>query len=143
MRFIVCMLLLSFYCFVCMAQTPSARHRAVAPGPMSCKIEGKIIRILPPSAGDGNSICAKYPCRAKVKIIEVFGCGSSVSAALNQGDTLTMRFPNTLHPTAKIFPKMKVQYPGLKKGSEFIAIAEQRLIPGATAGYTIFDYELK
>ena len=78
-----------------------------------------------------------------VKIMSVFGCGSSVSQSLAEGDTVTMRFVYTLHKTASLFPKMKVQYPGLKKGNKFTATAEERLKPGTQAEFIIFDYKLK
>jgi hypothetical protein len=132
-----------FSSYTAQAQKQAKHDLAPSSNPMSCKIEGKILHILKPTGEDSGTVCAKYPCRAKVKIGQVYGCGSSVSIALNPGDIVEMRFAYTLHKTAKIFPAMKVQYPGLKKGDEFIAVAIQHLKPLSAGEYIIYDYELK
>lgn len=115
---------------------------APSTSPMTCKIEGKIIAILNPAAIDSGSICAKYPCRAKVKIMRVLGCGSSIAFSLNEGDTVEIMFPVTLVNTSKVFPGMKAHYPGLKNGDKFIANTEQRLKVGTGGEFIINDYEV-
>lgn len=100
------------------------------------------MRILSTKDEDTTSVCYKYPCRAMVKVGTIYGCGSSLSLSLNEGDTIEMRFANTLNNTSTIFPTMKVQYPGLKKGSLFIADAEQRLKIGSGGEFVIYDYEV-
>src|ERR1043165_5362292 len=109
-----------------------ARLRFPAPqaSPMSCKIEGKITGILHVQGKDRDGICSRYPCRAKVKILKVWECGSSVSAAPAEGEVIEVQFAYTLHSTAKLFPSMKTRYPGMKKGDLFTANVEQRLAMG-------------
>ncbi len=115
---------------------------AAAPAPMSCKIKGKIVSIINTLDTDAGSVCAKYPCRAQVLIVDVVACGSSVSAPLHTGDTVEMQFAYTLANTSKAIPAMTARYPGLKKGSTFVANAEQRLKPGQSGDYVIYGYEL-
>ena len=110
--------------------------------PGSCRIEGRIVGILKPGANDSGSICAQYPCRAKVVVLNVFGCGAGVSMAVHEGDTVEMKFAYTLHST-EIFPDMKVHFPGLKKGDKFKAIAKQQLVMGGNSEFVIFDYTVK
>lgn len=110
--------------------------------PMSCKVEGKILRTI----GADKSATgprARYSCAALVKVLSVQDCGQSVSAPLSEGDTVTMRFEYTLHATAKLYPKMKAQYPGLKKGQTFTANAEQRLRMGSSPDYIVYGYTTK
>jgi hypothetical protein len=125
------------------AQQRKASGTLTAATPMSCRIEGKILRILKTKDNDKKSPCYKYGCTARVKLISVEDCGGSVTAPLNEGDTVTMKFAYTLHSTAKIFPSMKAQYPGLKKGNTFTANAEQRLQMGKEPEYTIYGYKVK
>jgi hypothetical protein len=113
---------------------------APAASPMCCHIKGKIIDILKPDKDREGDICAKYACRARVRIAEVSACGAGVSLVLNAGDTVTMHFTYTLQPTAKLFPEMKVRYPGLKKGNVFTARAEQRLQMGTDGYFVVTAY---
>lgn len=116
---------------------------APSTNPMSCRMEAKVIEIMKVYDADTGSLCSKYPCRAKVKIVSVPTCGSSITQALNAGDTVEMRFVYTLHKTNELFPKMKVQYPGLKKGQTFKANAEQRIAPGMNGAFIVFGYEVE
>jgi hypothetical protein len=125
------------------AQQRKTSGTLTAATPMSCRIEGKIVSMLKGLDNDKKSTCYKYGCTARVKLISVSDCGASVTAPLNEGDTVTMRFAYTLHATAKIFPSMKAQYPGLKKGNTFTANAEQRLQMGREPEYTIYGYKIK
>jgi hypothetical protein len=141
-RLLFCMLLipLSVSCQTKKA-LKSAQSQPVSEGtPMSCRIEGRVTQILKPEVADKGSICARYSCKARVKILDVSACGSSVSMPLNAGDTVMVRFAYTLHATAKLFPNMKVQFPGLKKGSVFYANAEQRLVMGAGSELVVTSY---
>jgi hypothetical protein len=107
---------------------------------MSCVIRGEIVEVLKPEAG-ADSICAKYPCRAKVRILDVSSCGSSVSISFNSGDTLEMSFAYTLSDTRKIFPGLKETLPGLKKGNRFTANASQRMRPGTGEYFMVYSYQ--
>ena len=118
-----------------------SRHQVVFESiPMSCHIQGRIIRILRPLPGDKGSICGRYPCRAQVRIVDVKDCGSSVSLPLNAGDTVTIRFTYTLHATARLFPCLKLRLPGLRRGDVFSARAEQRLEMGSGGVFVVSDY---
>jgi len=137
---------LFIFLYSCKAPTFSqhvSEGEAAATTPMSCKIEGKVIAVSTDDKSDTGSICFKHPCRAKVQVLQVLGCGSSISLPINAGDTIEIKFAYTLHNTARIFPTMKTQYPGLERGDIFIANAEQRLAPGTNGGFTVFGYERK
>jgi hypothetical protein len=108
---------------------------------MTCKITGTIISVLKHRSSDASDMCSKHPCRALVKIVEVGDCGSSVSLPLQTEDMIELQFAYTLDNTAKIYPKMKTHYPGLKKGDMFTAFAEQRLKPGSDGEFVIFAYQ--
>ncbi len=126
----------------------AAKHNAPSLGapstnPMSCRVTAKVVEIISERDADTGSLCAKYPCKAKVQLINVQACGSGVSQAHNVGDTVEMRFVYTLHKTAKLFPNMKSQYPGLKRGQTFTADAEQRIAPGMNGAFIVFGYEVE
>ena len=126
----------------------TAKHNSTPLGapstsPMSCRVAGKVIEIMNVYDADTGSLCSKYPCRAKVKIVSLPACGSSVTQALSVGDTIEVRFVYTLHKTATLFPVMKAQYPGLKKGQTFKADAEQRIAPGMNGAFIVFGYEVE
>ncbi len=126
------------------ADKKHSTHHPLPPAsnPMSCNIRGKIIYIYKPGGTDRSSPCSKYPCKARVKILACGGCGPS-AAPPAPGTVLDIDFAFTLHATAKLFPGAKAQYPGLKKGNEFTAIAELRLKPyPANSEYIVYAYEL-
>jgi hypothetical protein len=145
-KLIFILLILFISCKTTAVKTP-AKATAVKPAPstnpMSCGIQGKIISITKAFDTDTLSICSKYPCKAKVRIMAVPECGSAVSQVLIPGDTVEMRFMYSLSDTKKIFPYMKAHYPGLTEGQLFTATAEQRLAPGTNGVFVIFGYELQ
>ena len=135
--------LMFFYCSCKTAAENTGDSNATpATKPGTCNIKGKIVEVLEPSSTDTGSICSKYPCKAKVKILELYGCGSAVSLPVNNGDVMEMSFAYTLHST-EIIPGMKTHFPGLKKGSVFTANATQRLIMGKDGEFVIYDYEAR
>ncbi len=111
--------------------------------PMSCRIAGVIVHIQQGHDADTGSVCHKYACRALVRITSVSECGPGVSAAPTEGDTVAIRFAYSLTKTAIALPMMRPQYPGLKKGSAFVANAEQRLQMGGGSEYVVYGYEAK
>ena len=113
-----------------------------AANPMSCRVEGRVLRVLPIGDVDSGSVCSRYPCKALVRVIDVSLCGQAVSAPLHAGDTVTVNFAYTLEKTSVAIPSMKATYPGLKKGNHFIANVEQRLAPGSGGSYTVYDYQV-
>jgi len=108
--------------------------------PMSCRMEGAIVKVLKASDPDKKNLCSKHACRALVKIISVDACGPGVSLRYNSGDVVEMYFAYSLSNTRKLFPNMKVVYPGLKKGQHFTARIEQRLRPGGEGEFVVYGY---
>ncbi len=108
--------------------------------PMTCSFEGQVVSIIPSPSTD--SICAKFGCRAWVKIVSVAACGSSVSAPMNAGDTLNIGFAYTLSNNTQALPNAQAHYPGLKPGQHFTATAEQRMRPGSNGEFIVYGYEV-
>ncbi len=134
---------LMFFCACKTLPQNKAEHTmSAASKPGTCNIEGKIVAIMEPTDTDMGSICSKYPCRAKVQIIKVFGCGSAVSIPIHGDDISEMQFVYTLHST-EIFPGMKTHFPGLKIGDIFLATVTQHMIMGSAGSFIIYDYEVK
>lgn len=140
----LCLLLLAASCATTRGQkSGKVSGSAPAAGPSSCTVEGRIVRVLPALDADKGSVCSRYPCRALVYLIKPPACGSSVSVPLNGGDTVELQFAYSLAPTAKALPRLKVHYPGLKKGAVFTAVAEQRLQPGAVGAFVVYGYQVR
>jgi len=136
-------ILLALYCSCKTAHnTETEKPHPAATTPGTCNIKGEIVTILPPADTDPGTICAKYPCRARVKIWEIYGCGPAVTLPLNSGDTLEMRFAYTLHGT-EIISDITAHFPILKKGDIFFAAVRQRLVMGTPGEFEVYDYELK
>jgi hypothetical protein len=140
-HFGLCILLFLTSCNILHSQKSADTPPLAAPSPMSCKIHGQIIVILPKLDAGAENLCTKYPCTAMVLVKDVIACGSSVSERPNSGDTLTIQFAYSLANTSKSMPSMAAHYPGLKKGDNFLANVDQRLLPGQKAQYLVFDYK--
>ena len=113
---------------------------AAATNPGTCNFEGKIMEVIEAERSDSGTACGQYPCRAKVKLLRVFGCASAVSVPLPEDGIVVMKFAYTLHDT-NIFPGMKTHFPGLKKGNIFLATAMQHIATGAGNEFVVYDYE--
>lgn len=102
----------------------SISNQRIPPG--ECRVDAEIVKIDSTLIGNpSNDPCSKAPCIAWIKINNIIGCGAS-SSVLKRGDTLKTKFSFTLNPTSKeTFPTLKVQLPGLKEGSSFIAYIQQ------------------
>lgn len=140
-RFIVTMVL----CFcggAAAAQKSNAVYNLPAPPPMTCNIAGRVIRVLHDKKADPGSICSKYPCYAMVLISRILACGSSAPVSLSAGDTVKIKFPYTLSPSAKVFPVSKMMLPGLKKGDRFTANLTQKLKPGSDVEMIVYGYTI-
>ena len=120
-------LLICFYS--CKAPAAAQKEPAMAPGPMACNITGEIVEVIEPLA--------------RVKILSAPSCGQAVSIAINEGDIVEIKFAYSLQNTKKKYPTMATQYPGLKKGDIFTAIAEERLAPGTPGYFVIYGYTKK
>ena len=119
-----------------------AQPALAGPAPMSCQVEGIILNESITPGSDTTSLCARYPCRATIRILKVSACGSSFSVDLSNSDTATVYFAFTLHSTAKIFPAMATQLPGLKTGDHFTATVFQHMQPGNESSLTVYDYKV-
>ena len=108
--------------------------------PMTCRIKGKVVRILKTDKHAGGA-CSKHPCKALIRVIDVYGCGSSVSATPSYGDTILMSFAYTLAPTGKLFPGVRPAYMGLTKGNIFVADATQKMKIGGGHEFMVSEYE--
>ena len=137
------LLALLFFCSCKTAERQKTAQQSSAPPatPMTCRIKGVIIGISKINEKDTGNICSKYPCRARVRILDVYGCGSSIAVPLNTGEDMEMKFAYTLHST-EIFAGMKTRFPGLHEGDHFVANAEQRMIMGGNGEFVVYDYEL-
>ncbi len=123
-------------------QKTRQKEEGVAAGPMSCKIIGKVVSILEyADAADSGSICAKCPCYARVRIMELIACGQAVTVPLYSGDTIEIKFTKSLQPVG--YGRKRKKAPGLKEGDTFSAYTEQRLKMGATDQFVIYDYTVK
>jgi hypothetical protein len=143
MKNFIVIVLIAFSCSCNTARkTSSAKTLPAATNPGVCNIKAEILSILPPAESDTSNICSKYPCMAKVKILDIYGCGSAVALPLNQGSIVEMKFAYTLHST-DIIPNMKAHFPGLKEGDIFWAGVQQRLAMGKAGGFVVYDYDLQ
>jgi hypothetical protein len=93
--------------------------------PNTCRVRSTVVAI-DTSFTDASSSdpCAKFPCKATVRIDEVVGYGSAFDRTLSAGQTVTVTFAYTLVPTRLTYPDMKPGLPGLEVGSSFIADVE-------------------
>jgi hypothetical protein len=123
-------------------EVQTAQHYPAASSPMACKIMGEVTGIIRTVDEDTGSVCVKHHCSAMVKIKENYGCGSSPVFSINRGDTIMVRFTTTLANTSKVFPQMQAHYPGLKKGSVFVADVVQHPKVGGGAEFIIDGYEV-
>ena len=142
-RYFIPVLLLLF----CACKTPNKLAKQLQPAnapaaasPMSCHIEGQILKEEKVPGNDSTSLCAKYPCKATVLLTGISGCGSSVSVTFNTGDTIEINFAYTLHSTSSIFSSMPTKFPGLKVGDHFAANAFQHMQLDNGSGLTVYDY---
>ncbi len=89
--------------------------------PGTCKMHGIIKEILPVDKTNDSEPCNLYPCKARVEITQMNGCGYGVPAKPEVGSVVTINFIYTLMPTAEL--KLKnppgVALNGLKVGDAF------------------------
>jgi len=64
-----------------------------------------------------NDPCSRVPCRAIIRIDSVLGYGSVFNRPLAPGESLSVQFGFTLHPTRELFPDLKQRYGPLVVGS--------------------------
>ena len=130
------------------AEIQAAKERmAMDPGPGippgNAKIVATIVSINTTMKGTGGKDpCGTSPCIATVRIDSVLGYGSAFPKTFSAGETITMKFANTLRPTAKDFPDVKPALPGLSVGSKFVALVNGQMTMGQTdPAYVVYGYE--
>ncbi len=128
----------------------AAKERIVMdPGPTiapnNCKVAATVVSISNTLKGTGEKDpCGIAPCMATVRIDTVLGYGSAFPKTLSAGQTISIRFSNTLRPTAKDYPDIKPALPGLSVGSRFVALVSGQMEMGQTEpAFVIYGYEKK
>ncbi len=113
--------------------------------PNHARINATLIYINPVlMPGDTSNPCSKAPCKAKLRVNEVLGYGSSFGNPLSSGDTIYTTFMFTTHATTKdLFPAFKEFYPGVKVGDKIQTDLESRLGMGGGGSVSYFVYGYK
>ncbi|RYZ46045.1 MAG: hypothetical protein EOP49_24085 [Sphingobacteriales bacterium] len=106
----------------------------------SCKIKGKILSLIQEKDDDTTTVCGRFPCYARVQILEVTACGPAATSPFKVGDEVDMQFTPTLQPTKNLFPSMKPRYPGLRRGDLFLSNSELTLTPNRNRTYVVASY---
>ncbi len=111
--------------------------------PNHCRIVGKIIEILPvKTTKNATRPCEKYPCQARVQVLQVLGTGVGFHTPLSINKNMTVKFAFTLQPTQKLFPELNQALPGLATGDKFQADIQQLETMGKQASsFTVFTYK--
>ena len=111
--------------------------------PSSCRIRAEIIAadtIITNQHQDDP--CVKYPCHAKVSVLEVLASGQGFVNVLSEGDTLNLHFTFSLHSMDETnMPGLKISLPGLEVGDRFIADVRQKPEIGGGFSYQVGVYE--
>ena len=102
--------------------------------PGALTIKGKVIRIHNTRSADG--ICAKYPCTATIKVLQIYNQGSGLVNSLSAGDTIPLDFVYSLHKT-----NAKAKLPGLSKGQAFTGLITEHKMLGDKVSYSISEYK--
>ncbi|HZV13528.1 MAG TPA: hypothetical protein VFA55_09960 [Candidatus Kapabacteria bacterium] len=115
--------------------------------PDVCRILGRIVSIdTTRQTTDTLSPCFKAPCRARVHVDSLYGCGMGFPSGLYEGEEITAFFMYTLGPTKETYPALKATLPGLQIGSRFEAnvmghpAPEGDQLGNSTIEFTVFDY---
>jgi hypothetical protein len=115
--------------------------------PDVCRILGRIVSIdTTLRTTDTLSPCFKFPCRARVHVDSLYGCGMGFPTGLSAGEEITAFFMYTLGPTSNIYPTLKQTYPGLQIGSRFMAnvtghpVEKQYQLDMSPIEYNVYDY---
>lgn len=144
---IVLLLFLFLQLFFGCSQTPQYKSSlSESINPNNCRIIGTIEAIE--EYKDNNGPCATQPCIATVKISSVISRGMGFTETLSANDTINLKFEYTLNQTSKDnFPKIKVNFPGLKIREMFKGDIEQIIsikVEGIKTQdiYRIFNYDL-
>lgn len=113
--------------------------------PNNCKVAATVVAIDNSMKGTGEKDpCGAAPCIATVRIDSVLGYGSAFPKTFSAGETISMKFANTLRPTAKDYPDVKPALPGLSVGSSFVALVSGQIVMGQTEpAFVIYGYEKK
>jgi hypothetical protein len=107
-----------------------------------CRITASVSQIRPIDT-NGEGICKKVPCTARILVHTVLQCGSSFRNPVAAGQFIEASFAFSLAPTDTLFPELSRHLPGLGKGDRFDAVLESRPLLNDTIQYIIYDYTLQ
>ncbi len=107
-----------------------------------CMIRGRILTVDAASGRSSNRMdpCAYAPCMATVVILTA-RCTAGSAAQLEAGDTVTVRFTRSLAASAELPLDVSWNHPGLRKGDEFGARLDVRMLPPAGVEFVVGEYE--
>ena len=101
-----------------------------APGPDECRLKAQILEVFPPKIQEASkSLCTRFSCEAKVKILEVKSTGHTFPNDISIGSEIRVRFSKTLAPGKEAYPNSPNPLPGLKEGDIFesVLLATEKL----------------
>ncbi len=102
------------------------------------EILARVVEVVPQTqAVLKSSPCAKAPCEAKIKIMQVLNTGQAFLPTLSRNDEVSVKFAYTLSPTDSIFVNSTTHLPGLKEGDIFKA--HVRIIGQAGSGLNLYE----
>jgi hypothetical protein len=129
------------YLFIaCKTTQPHTQNTPIV-GPSSCVVAGKIIERLSYRSVDTLSPCYRFPCKARVLLLKIEGCGQGVTRNVAVGDTIEMNFTYSLAPTREAVPSLKEHFPGLQINEVFSAVIYQQLVPNEEPKFMVNDYQ--
>ncbi len=123
--------------------TPPSPEASIPPGHI--RISGTVVQVMAPDTAQASGVCARYACRAQVRVDSVLGYGSGVTVTLSAGETVSVYFPFTLEPTRQVRPELQVDLPGLQLGDRFRAdLAVQGPGPGGgEVTFVVYHYHVQ
>lgn len=112
--------------------------------PNSCRVVATVLSIDPIlKSRNEKDPCSKAPCRVLVRVDSILGYGAAFAKPLAVGDTLSVTFAFTVAATKEILPSLSQSYPGVAKGTIFLAdiLGQQGL--NDEVSYLIYGYTVK
>ncbi len=112
--------------------------------PNSCRVVGTVLSIDPIlKSRNEKDPCSKTPCQVTVRVDSIVGYGSAFNKPFAVGNTISVTFAFTVGPTKEILPSLSQSYPGVAKGTAFLAdiLSQQGL--NDEVSYLIYGYTVK
>lgn len=112
--------------------------------PNSCRVVATVLSIDPIlKSRNEKDPCSKAPCQVTVRVDSILGYGAAFSKPIAAGNTISVTFAFTAAPTKEILPALSQSYPGVAKGTIFLAdiLSQQGL--NDEVSYLIYGYTVK